>query len=83
MQFLTKFILFCVTLDLSDNLTEMRIVKNWSVKQHSTCRDNLTHFVAEAGLWLRDLLLSVCDLFKRSETVMFTCDIHLIFGLVT
>ena len=23
-----KFILFCVTLDLSDNLTEMRIVKN-------------------------------------------------------
>ena len=26
-QFLTKFILFCVTLDLSDNLTEMRIVK--------------------------------------------------------
>ena len=24
---LTKFILFCVTLDLSDNLTEMRIVK--------------------------------------------------------
>ena len=23
-QFLTKFILFCVTLDLSDNLTEMR-----------------------------------------------------------
>ena len=27
-QFLTKFILFCVTLDLSDNLTETRIVKN-------------------------------------------------------
>ena len=27
-QFLTKFILFCVTLDLSDNLTEMRMVKN-------------------------------------------------------
>ena len=25
---LMKFILFCVTLDLSDNLTEMRIVKN-------------------------------------------------------
>ena len=24
----TKFILFCVTLDLSDNLTEMRIMKN-------------------------------------------------------
>ena len=27
-NFLTKFILFHVTLDLSDNLTEMRIVKN-------------------------------------------------------
>ena len=27
-QFLMKFILLCVTLDLSDNLTEMRIVKN-------------------------------------------------------
>ena len=26
-NFLTKFILFCVTLDLSDNLTEMCIVK--------------------------------------------------------
>ena len=26
-QFLMKFILFCVTLDLSDNLTEMLIVK--------------------------------------------------------
>ena len=27
-NFLTNFILFCVTLDLSDNLTEIRIVKN-------------------------------------------------------
>ena len=27
-NFLTKFILCCVTLDLSDNLTEMGIVKN-------------------------------------------------------
>ena len=27
-QFLTKFILFCATSDLSDNLTEMRILKN-------------------------------------------------------
>ena len=27
-QFLKKFILFCVTLDLSDNLTETRFVKN-------------------------------------------------------
>ena len=27
-QFLMKFILFCVTLDLSDNLTEMHITKN-------------------------------------------------------
>ena len=27
-QFLKKFILFCVTLDLSDNLAEMRIAKN-------------------------------------------------------
>ena len=26
-----KFILICVTLDLSDNLTEMRIVKNYNV----------------------------------------------------
>ena len=26
--FLMKFILFCVTLDLSDNLTEMPIMKN-------------------------------------------------------
>ena len=29
--FFTKFILFCVALDLSDNLTEMRIVKNSTV----------------------------------------------------
>ena len=29
-QYLTKFILLCVTLDLSDNLTEMRIVENSS-----------------------------------------------------
>ena len=31
-NFLTKFILFCVTLDLSDNLTEMRIEKNSNVQ---------------------------------------------------
>ena len=30
-QFLMKFILFCVTSDLSDNLTEMRIVKNSNI----------------------------------------------------
>ena len=30
-NFLTTFVLFCLTLDLSDNLTEMRIVKNSSV----------------------------------------------------
>ena len=30
-NFLTKFILCCVTLNLSDNLTEMRIVKNSNV----------------------------------------------------
>ena len=33
-KFLTKFILFCVTLDLSDNLTEMRNVKNSNVSLH-------------------------------------------------
>ena len=35
-QFLTKFILFCVTLDLSDNLTEMRVVKNSNVAACTT-----------------------------------------------
>ena len=34
-----KFI-FCVTLDLSDNLTEMRIVKNSIVKQLTQTRRN-------------------------------------------
>ena len=33
-QFLTKFNLFCVTWDLSDNLTEMRIMKNWVFTNH-------------------------------------------------
>ena len=35
---LTKFILFCVTLDLSDNLTEMGIVIAMSQKPTSTMR---------------------------------------------
>ena len=34
-----KFILFCVTLDLSDNPTEMRIVKNSiEIQKKSECR---------------------------------------------
>ena len=32
--FLTKFILLCITIDLSDNLTEMCIVKNSSVNRN-------------------------------------------------
>ena len=32
-----KFILFCVTLDLSDNLTETRIVKNSNNFAQTTC----------------------------------------------
>ena len=39
-----KFILFCVTLDLSDTLTEMRIAKNSNVigAEHMLSQANFT-----------------------------------------
>ena len=40
-QFLTKFILFCVTLNLSDNLTETRIVKNWTEDKRELQKNQL------------------------------------------
>ena len=46
-QFLTKFILFCVTSGLSDNLTEMLIVKNSTdsnTQQNSDLAQSVEHW---------------------------------------
>ena len=44
-HFLTKFILFCVTLDLSDNLTEMLILKNATLRffRVTLDKENVVH----------------------------------------
>ena len=47
---MTKFILFCVTLDLLDNLTEMRIVKNSNITMlYESLRKPIELFVIKFG----------------------------------
>ena len=63
-QFLTKFILFCVTLDLSDNLTEKCIVKN---------------SIISGFYWLKKVQHKLNELMMLSSTILLPLWIDFFF----
>ena len=63
-----KFILFCVTLDLSDNLTETRIVKNSSVTPCTFKLSGSQHYKSDQ---IRILPWKSGIKFNSSETAKF------------